>query len=39
MIAIVGPICTAQGQPPKAGLKPEDIATNEYIDPSIGVRA
>ena len=39
MIDIVGPIFTAQRQPPKAGLKPEDIATNEYIDPSIGVGA
>jgi hypothetical protein len=38
MIDIVTPIFTAQNQPPKAGLKPEDIATNEYIDTSIGVR-
>jgi hypothetical protein len=38
MIEIVTPIFTAQNQPPKAGLKPEDIATNEYIDTSIGVR-
>jgi hypothetical protein len=38
MIDIVTPIFTAQNQPPKAGLKPEDIATNEYIDMSIGVR-
>ena len=38
MIEIVTPIFTAQNQPPKAGLKPEDIATNEYIDMSIGVR-
>jgi hypothetical protein len=37
MIDIVTPIFTAQRQPPKAGLKPEDIATNEYIDTSIGV--
>ena len=39
MIDIVGPIFTAQRQPPKAGLKPDDIATNEFIDPSIGVGA
>jgi hypothetical protein len=39
MIEIVTPIFTAQNQPPKSGLKPEDIATNEYIDPSIGVPA
>ena len=37
MIEIVTPIFTAQNQPPKAGLKPEDIATNEFIDTSIGV--
>jgi hypothetical protein len=39
MIEIVTPIFTAQRQPPKAGLKPEDIATNEFIDMSIGVGA
>ena len=39
MIEIVTPIFTAQNQPPKSGLKPEDIATNEFIDPSIGVPA
>jgi hypothetical protein len=37
MIDIVTPIFTAQNQPPKPGLKPEDIATNEFIDSSIGV--
>src|SRR5215211_4193588 len=39
MIEIVTPIFTAQNQPPKSGLKPEDIATNEFIDASIGVPA
>jgi hypothetical protein len=39
MIDIVTPIFTAQNQPPKSGLKPEDIATNEFIDTSIGVPA
>jgi hypothetical protein len=39
MIEIVTPIFTAQNQPPKAGLKPEDIATNEFIDTSIGIRS
>ena len=38
MIDIVTPIFTAQRQPPKEGLKPEDIATNEFVDTSIGVR-
>ena len=37
MIEIVTPIFTAQRQPPKEGLKPEDIATNEFVDTSIGV--
>ena len=37
MIDITTPIFTAQRQPPKAGLKPEDIVTNEFIDTSIGV--
>ena len=39
MIEIVTPIFTAQRQAPKEGLKPEDIATNEYVDMSIGVPA
>jgi hypothetical protein len=39
MIEIVTPIFTAQRQPPKEGLTPEDIATNEFIDTSIGVAA
>jgi hypothetical protein len=38
MIEIVTPIFTAQRQPPKEGLTPEDIATNEFVDTSIGVR-
>jgi len=39
MIDIVTPIFTAQRQPPKAGLKPQDIATDEFVDMSIGVGA
>ena len=39
MIEIVTPIFTAQRQAHKEGLKPEDIATNEFVDMSIGVRA
>ena len=39
MIEIVTPIFTAQRQAPKEGLKPEDIATNEFVDMSIGVPA
>ena len=37
MIDIVTPIFTAQRQPPKEGLTPEDIATNEFVDTNIGV--
>jgi hypothetical protein len=37
MLEIVTPIFTAQRQPPRAGLKAEDIATNEFVDTSIGV--
>jgi hypothetical protein len=29
------PVYTAQGLPPKDGLKPEDIVTNEFLDESI----
>jgi ABC-type nitrate/sulfonate/bicarbonate transport system substrate-binding protein len=31
------PVYEAQGTPPKAGLKAEDIVTNQFIDPSIGL--
>ncbi|MDP9209195.1 MAG: ABC transporter substrate-binding protein [Actinomycetota bacterium] len=37
MLEIVTPIFTAQRKPPKAGLQAEDIATNEFVDASIGV--
>ena len=37
MIDMVTPIFTAQRQPPKAGLKLEDITTNESVDMGIGV--
>jgi hypothetical protein len=37
MIDITTPIFTAQRQPPKEGLTPEDIATNEFVDTNIGV--
>jgi hypothetical protein len=36
-IDIVGPIYTAQKQPVKAGLTPQDIVTNEFINPAIGL--
>jgi hypothetical protein len=37
LIQLAIPVYTALGQAPKAGLKAEDIVTNEFIDPSIGV--
>jgi hypothetical protein len=38
IIDIVTPILISQRAAPKQGLKPEDLYTNEFIDPSIGVR-
>jgi hypothetical protein len=37
VIEIMNPILTAQKKPAKEGLKPEDIVTNEFIDPKIGL--
>ena len=37
IIDIVVPIDTSQHKPTKPGLQPEDIATNEFIDPTIGL--
>jgi hypothetical protein len=39
MIDIDTPIFVGQKKPPKAGLKPEDLVTNEFIDPNIGMAA
>jgi hypothetical protein len=39
MIDIVTPILAGQRAELKQGLKPSDLYTNEFIDPSIGVRA
>ena len=38
MIRVTSPIFAAQRQKLKADLKPEDLATNEYIDPAIGLK-
>jgi len=35
LIDLAIPVYTGQGTPPKDGLTPEDIVTNEFIDPSI----
>jgi hypothetical protein len=37
LIDIVTPILVSQRKPPKPGLQPKDLYTNEFIDPSIGV--
>jgi hypothetical protein len=38
IITVVTPIFAAQKTPVKPGLTPADIVTNEFIDPSIGVK-
>jgi len=37
MIDIVTPILIGQRQPPRPGLQPGDLFTNEFVDPTIGV--
>jgi hypothetical protein len=37
LIEIAIPVYTSLGSPPKDGLKAEDIVTNEFVDPSIGL--
>ena len=37
LIKIATPVYLAQDSPPKEGLKAEDIVTNEFLDPSIGL--
>jgi hypothetical protein len=37
LINIDTPIFVSQKKPPKANLKPEDIVTNEFINPAIGL--
>lgn len=39
MIEILTPIFAAQNAPAKAGLTPEQVVTNEFVDPSIGLPA
>jgi hypothetical protein len=38
LIGIVGPIFAGQRKPIKAGLTPEQVGTNQFIDPAIGLR-
>jgi len=37
VLDIVVPIFTAQNKPIKAGRRPEDLVTNDFIDPQIGL--
>jgi hypothetical protein len=37
VVDVAGPIFARAGKPIAAGLRPQDIATNEFIDPTIGV--
>jgi hypothetical protein len=37
LIDIVTPILVGQRNPPKPGLQPQDLYTNEFVDPSIGI--
>ena len=37
LIDIVTPILAGQRAPIKDGLKPQDLYTNEFIDPGIGI--
>jgi hypothetical protein len=39
IIDVVVPIYTSQKKPTRPGIRPEDIATNEFIDPRIGMAA
>jgi hypothetical protein len=39
LIDIVTPILVGQRQPTRPGLQPQDLYTNEFIDPNIGVVA
>lgn len=37
MIEILGPVFAAQSKPIKEGLTPEQLVTNEFIDPAVGL--
>jgi hypothetical protein len=39
MIEILGPVFAGQNKPIKAGLGPDQLVTNEFVDPSIGLKA
>jgi len=37
MIEILGPVFASQNKPIKDGLTPEQLVTNEFVDPSVGL--
>jgi hypothetical protein len=39
MLDIDTPIFVSQRKPPRANLKPQDLVTNEFIDPNIGINS
>jgi hypothetical protein len=39
MIAILQPVFAAQNKPIKPGLTPDQVVTNEFVDPTIGLPA
>ena len=38
LIDIVTPILIGQRHPPRPGLRPQDLYTNEFVDPGVGVK-
>jgi hypothetical protein len=39
MIEVLGPVFVAQNKPIKEGLTPEQLVTNEFVDPAVGLPA
>jgi hypothetical protein len=39
MVEILGPVFAAQNKPIKEGLTPEQLVTNEFVDPAVGLPA
>lgn len=37
LIDIISPIMTTKRKPVRPGLRPEDVSTNEFVDPAIGL--
>lgn len=39
MLEVLGPVFAGQGKPVQEGLTPEQLVTNEFVDPAIGLPA